>query len=52
MTPKDYGFNYEPSDLYSLEPCKEVLVDTVVTDLVGFAKSFNISDLSIFNMIV
>lgn len=41
--PKDYGFNYEPSDLYSLEPCKEVLVDTAVTDLVGFAKSFNIS---------
>ena len=27
--PKDYGFNYEPSDLYSLEPCKEVLVDTL-----------------------
>lgn len=41
--PKDYGFNYEPSDLYNLEPCKEVLVDTAVTDLVGFAKSFNIS---------
>ena len=38
---KRLRFNYGP--LYSLEPCKEVLVDTAVTDLVGFAKSFNIS---------
>ncbi len=42
-SPKDYGFNYEPSDLYSLEVCREVLVDSAVTDLVGFAKSYNIS---------
>jgi hypothetical protein len=42
-SPKDYGFNYEPSDLYSLEVCEEVLVDSAVTDLVGFAKSYNIS---------
>lgn len=42
-SPKDYGFNYESSDLYSIETCNEVLVDTTVTDLVSFAKSFNIS---------
>ena len=42
-SPKDYGFNYEPSDLYSLEVCREVLVDSAVTDLVDFAKSYNIS---------
>ena len=33
--PKDYGFNYEPSDLYSQESCKEVIVDSAVTDLVA-----------------
>lgn len=42
-SPKDYGFNFEEQDLYQSETYKEVLVDSAVSDLVSFAKSFNIS---------
>ncbi|OIQ28324.1 MAG: murein transglycosylase [Bacteroidetes bacterium MedPE-SWsnd-G2] len=41
--PKQYGFNYKDSDLYSYIPTKQVAVDTAVADFAKFAKSFDIN---------
>jgi hypothetical protein len=39
----EFGFHFEPNDLYKIEPVKTVKVDTAVTDFVKFAKSFDMN---------
>lgn len=39
--PKNFGFEFEEGDLYTLTPTKEVEVDTVITNIALFAKKFN-----------
>ncbi|HLT33294.1 MAG TPA: lytic transglycosylase domain-containing protein [Aquaticitalea sp.] len=41
--PKTYGFNFNPSDLYSHIPTYEVKVDTEVTDFTRFAEQYGIN---------
>ena len=41
--PKQFGFNITKSDLYKSIPTKSVAVDTPVTNLSNFAKTFNIN---------
>lgn len=49
--PKKYGFVFEKTDLYSLEPTRTVEVDTVIRNLAVFAKGFgmNYKELKILN---
>ena len=49
--PGDYGFYFEEKDLYKPLSFKEVEVDTAVTDLVRFAKKYNMTykELKILN---
>lgn len=39
----NYGFNYQNKHLYELKETYNILVDTPITDLVSFAKSYNLS---------
>ena len=39
--PKNYGFEFENDDLYTLPKIKTVKVDTVITNIASFAKGFN-----------
>tara|TARA_B100000780_G_scaffold186095_1_gene130661 strand:+ start:1431 stop:2333 length:903 start_codon:yes stop_codon:yes gene_type:complete len=39
--PKNYGFEFEKDDLYTLPKIKIVKVDTVITNIASFAKGFN-----------
>lgn len=41
--PKVYGFNFNPSDLYSSIPTYEVKVDTEITNFTAFAKQHGIN---------
>ena len=41
--PEKYGFQFTPGDLYSLPAYYEIEVDTTITDLAKFAKSYNMS---------
>ncbi len=49
--PQKYGFYFSPADLYTMPPHYEIVVDTTITDLAGFAKSYNMSykDLKFLN---
>jgi len=40
---EDFGFHFEPKDLYTVEPMKSVEVDTAVTDFVKFAKNYDMN---------
>ena len=39
--PKKYGFEFDKEDLYEMGPTYVVEVDTAITDIASFAKSFN-----------
>jgi hypothetical protein len=39
--PKKYGFEFDDEDLYKMGPTYVVKVDTAITDIASFAKSFN-----------
>lgn len=39
--PKKYGFEFDEEDLYTLPATRTVKVDTVITNIASFAKSFN-----------
>ncbi len=39
--PENYGFVFENEDLYQLQPTKEVLVDSTITNIALFAKKLN-----------
>lgn len=41
--PKKYGFSFEKDDLYRLEPSYEIKLDTAITDIAGFSKTFNMN---------
>jgi hypothetical protein len=41
--PKKYGFIFDKSDLYTDETTYEVKVDSVITDMTGFAKGFGMN---------
>jgi len=41
--PKKYGFNFREKDLYATIPTFKVEVDTPITDLVKFSKSYDIN---------
>ncbi|MGV6846080.1 MAG: lytic transglycosylase domain-containing protein [Lutibacter sp.] len=41
--PKKYGFYFTKSDLYNLKPTKIIKVDTAITNIALFSKSFNIN---------
>ena len=41
--PKKYGFIFEAEDLYNLAPTRTVMVDTVITDIAQFSKTFGIN---------
>ncbi|MEX0995609.1 MAG: lytic transglycosylase domain-containing protein [Flavobacteriaceae bacterium] len=41
--PKNYGFNFRESDLYSMVPSYKVEIDTAVTDLAKFAQLHKIN---------
>ncbi|MCF6181108.1 lytic transglycosylase domain-containing protein [Lutibacter sp.] len=41
--PKKYGFIFETSDLYNLEPTKTIKVDTVITNIARFSKDLGIN---------
>ena len=50
-TPQDYGFVYDSTDLYLKKPTNTVTLDTAITNIAKFAKSFNTTykDLKIEN---
>ncbi len=39
----NYGFNYQDKHLYEMKETYNMLVDTAITDFVGFAKRYNLS---------
>jgi len=41
--PKKYGFIFETSDLYNLEPTKTIKVDSAITNIASFSKKFGIN---------
>ncbi len=41
--PKKYGFIFEASDLYNLEPTKTIKVDSIITDIAHFSKGLGIN---------
>lgn len=41
--PTKYGFSFDKSDLYNAETTYEVKVDTAITNMAHFAKSFNMN---------
>ena len=41
--PEKYGFNLADSEIYPLIPCKEVKVDSTITDMGSFAKELGIN---------
>lgn len=41
--PTKYGFSFDKSDLYNAETTNEVKVDTAITNMAQFAKSFNMN---------
>lgn len=41
--PKKYGFEFDDEDLYTLPKTRTVKVDTVITNIVSFAKQFNVN---------
>ncbi|HLU51832.1 MAG TPA: lytic transglycosylase domain-containing protein [Flavobacteriaceae bacterium] len=41
--PQKYGINFREKDLYQRVPSRKVEVDTAITDLVSFAKKFDIN---------
>lgn len=41
--PKKYGFVFEKSDLYNLEPTQTIKVDTVITNIALFSKKLGIN---------
>ena len=49
--PKQYGFEFEKEDLYTLPKSYTVKVDTVITNIASFAKNFgtNYKELKLYN---
>ena len=49
--PKQYGFEFEENDLYTLPESYTVKVDTVITNIASFAKKFdtNYKELKLYN---
>ncbi len=41
--PKQYGFEFEKNDLYTLPKTRTVKVDTAITNIASFAKQFNMT---------
>ncbi len=39
----DFGFNYEKKHLYTKKETYKIKIDTAITDIVSFAKSYNLS---------
>ncbi|MFY0631243.1 MAG: lytic transglycosylase domain-containing protein [Flavobacteriaceae bacterium] len=49
--PKQYGFEFEEEDLYTLPKTKFIKVDTVITNIASFAKKFdmNYKEMKLYN---